>query len=222
MNEIKWKRELKPQPARLSNETPAITEEFDLQTWLEGKAKAHSLRWLLAHADDGVIWGKVDAGGALHTSHGAAKGNAIAETVCPPLRLATLQQARLFGDNAELLVWRDGDNALRARLIVDLKEGDATDGQPAGLPDWMMAFDEPQLLWGTRGIALAPDFTLLEDGAQGLRHAVPLPSGSLNLPAQIDVRHYLAQEDFARVVVSRLVDLKWKEKKHGNPQPAAA
>jgi hypothetical protein len=57
------------------------------------------------------------------------------------------------------------------------------------------------------------DFTLLRDGAQGLRHAVPvaLAIGAADgkaTPHRLLVRHYLADEDFARIVASRLVDLK--------------
>jgi CRISPR-associated protein (TIGR03984 family) len=211
VTEIKWERVLIEQPTRASDVTPVVAPIFNLQTWLESEAKTHGLRWLLAHADDGIIWGKVDAGGALLTSHEAAKGNGQAEAVCPPLRLMTLQQARLFSAQAELLAWRDGDNALRARLIADVEEGGEAHESPASPPDWARAFDEPQLLWGTRGVALTPDFTLLEDSAQGLRHAVPLSMNGMRLPAQLCVRHYLAREDFARVVVSRLVALTWKE-----------
>ncbi|MEP7342333.1 MAG: CRISPR-associated protein Csx19 [Acidobacteriota bacterium] len=199
-----WKREIEEIPARLVPVPCSESELSDVQGWLQGKAKEHGLRWLLAHADDGVIWGKVLDDGTLVTSHEAAKGNKTAKNICPELRCATLQQARLFGKEAELLLWRDGDNVFHGRLIVNAKDGET--------PGWKLAFDEPQLLWGTPGASLLHEFTLLEDGAQGLRHAVPLPANTPKLRAQLCVRHYLAQEDFARVVVSRLVELKWKEK----------
>jgi CRISPR-associated protein (TIGR03984 family) len=198
VSESKWKREIKAMPARLVPVPCASADLSDLQLWLQNKAKEHGLQWLLAHADDGVIWGTLNAG-KLVTSHDAAQGNTTAENVCPKLRSITLQQARLFSKDAELLLWRDGDNVFHARLILDTKASETS--------NWRLAFDEPQLLWGTQGLALAHGFTLLEDGAQGLRHAVPLPFDTIKYPVRLRVRHYLAQEDLARVVVSRLMTL---------------
>ncbi len=171
--------------------------------WLRQQAVAHQLVWLLAHADDGVIWGRLD-GGRLLTSHEAAQGDERALACCPPLREETLQQARLFAQHAELLLWRDGDNAWHARLIRDAREGEPT--------TWDDALDERQMLWGTRGTPRPHGFTLLEDGAQGLRHAVPmqlpLAEGGKTRPPRLVVRHYLDKNDpFARIVASRLVGL---------------
>jgi len=59
---------------------------------------------------------------------------------------------------------------------------------------------------------LGHSFTLLWDGAQGLRHAIPISIQSLkqddlgNLqPPRLVVRHYLGKEIIARVVASRLI-----------------
>ena len=38
--------------------------------------------------------------------------------VSPKLRAKTLQQARLFGSDAEVLLWRDGDGAWMARAAI--------------------------------------------------------------------------------------------------------
>ncbi|MCI0694047.1 CRISPR-associated protein Csx19 [candidate division KSB1 bacterium] len=177
----------------------------DVKAWLVKQAEVYKLKWLLAHADDGVIWGRID-GKQLITSHEAAKGNAVAEKACPELRVETLQQARLFAEHAELLLWRNGDNVWHARLIRDAQAGEKV--------GWDESFDELQLLWGTNGKHLhfddeKEDFTLLEDGAQGLRHAVPikltLGEKGVTTPPRLRVRHYLVKEDFARVAVSRLV-----------------
>ena len=199
MSEIKWKREIKSRPARLEESSVPATGPENLRTWLQEQAKMYRLDYLLAHADDGVIWGKALSDGTLITSDEAAKGNKIAESICPPLRLLTLQQARLFGKEAELLLWRDGDNVFHARIIVDIGDENGA--------NWLEAYDEAQLLWGTQGVALQHGFTMLEDGAQGLRHAVPFKPEMRKERAQLRVRHYLAQEDFARVEVSRLVAL---------------
>ena len=109
-----------------------VNNEFadDPAAWLVKKAAAHGLTTLLAHADDGVIWGRM-GGEQL-----ALSGNAFPK-VSPPLRTITLQQARLFGEHDELLLWRGGDNQWYARLLDD---------NGTELQGW--CFDEPQLQWG--------------------------------------------------------------------------
>jgi CRISPR-associated protein (TIGR03984 family) len=198
--------------------TPAVLERLDdkdvkalnvgseagsentLVNWLEREADFRNLRWLLAHADDGVIWGRVDKDATNQTVQLKTSSRA-APNVSPPLRLRTLQAARLFSSEAELLIWRDGDSHFQARVISDVATSDEA--------DWIEAFDERQMVWGTHGKSLPEDFTLLTDGAQGLRHAVPLATtinakGETN-PPRLVVRHYLNREGFARVVTSRLV-----------------
>ncbi|GAB4156124.1 MAG: CRISPR-associated protein Csx19 [Candidatus Promineifilaceae bacterium] len=191
----------------------------DLIGWLTKQAKQHKLGdpcYLLVHADDGVIWGRIDKNEQLRTSYDALRDTeaqkkwdqqriAAAKKSLPPLRIETLQQARLFTEQAELFIWKDGDGAWQGRLIKDV-----IDGETAA---WLESFDEPQMLWGTHGTQLKYDFTLLEDGAQGLRHAVPVPLKLSNgctrfgetTPPRLVVRHYLNKDGFAQVVVSRLV-----------------
>ncbi len=67
----------------------------------------YTLKYLLAHAEDGVIWGRLD-GEELITSH------TIAPKYSPPLRAVTLQTVRLFAPVGELLVWRDDQGYGRA------------------------------------------------------------------------------------------------------------
>ena len=193
----------------ISRENPARTLSVSvdrllidgLPEWLDAIANEHGLTYLLAYADDGVIWGHWGKDGRLITSYDAAKGSGAA-SICPPLRLATLAQARLFAPHAEVMLWRDGNGNFLARLIADA---------PVDGADWIESLDEPQRLVGTHAEPLAHGFTLLIDGGQGLRHVCPLS----RLPAQIDeqcppflqVRHYLAQEPFARIAVSRLAGL---------------
>ncbi len=219
---IQWQRRIRRQPARLVE--PFTVATADLQNpaeWLQTQAQQHELKWLLAHSDDGVNWGRYDAERQkLFTSRGVLdeqlaltperspllKELRQADAAIPALRVETLQQARLFAAHAELLLWRDGDQQFHARLIRD-----ETDEAKA---DWLDAFDEAQMLWGTHGIALPEGFTLLRDGAQGLRHAVPwlcrMDSAveGKTTPPQLVVRHYLARnEDCARVALSRLTCL---------------
>jgi CRISPR-associated protein (TIGR03984 family) len=190
-------------PHRAVVEFIAIDGIRNVKDWLQSQAIKYELEWLLAHADDGVIWGKVE-NRSLLTS------DTVAPEVSPPLRAETLQQARLFAGNAELLLWRDGDNQWQARLIRQPADGET--------PTFTDAIDEPQLLWGTHG-EHRNGFTLLRDGAQGLRHAVPkkLPLGPNyeTNPPVLWVRHYLHDDEngFTRIVASRLVDLKEEDTK---------
>jgi len=195
------KREIKSHPSVA--EIITVESISDMKDWLQAQAIQYNLRWLLAHADDGVIWGEL-------RNRQLVTSDSVAPEVSPPLRAETLQQARLFAEHAELLLWRDGDNQWHARLIRDAVEGET--------PVFTDAIDEPQLLWGTHGEHRS-GFTMLRDGAQGLRHAVPmeLPLGENNEthPPRLWVRHYLAEDQngFIRIVASRLLDLRWEVQK---------
>lgn len=180
---------------------PAVVEGVDASTivdvraWLEAQAAIHQCTWLLAHADDGVIWGNAENGRLLTSDN-------VAPAVSPTLRLETLQQARLFSEGAELLLWRDGDNAWHARLIRDARPGEKT--------DWDEAIDEEHMLWGTDAKPLGDDFTLMTDGAQGLAQVVPLNiPGTFSeetRPLRLALRHYVEEDStgFVRIVASRL------------------
>lgn len=219
---MSYQREIKTTLAA-SQLVEMFTDIKDIKTWLVAQAKAYQMTtpcYLLAHANDGVIWGRLDANDRLLTSYDVLHSTKVsdkwdvsrvqtAERRLPPLRTETLQQVRLFNAEAELYVWRDGEGAWNGRYI--------TDTQTEETAVWSESFDEPQLLWGTHGTHLANDFTLLEDGAQGLYHAVPVKltldsskNGELKQLHQLLVRHYLTREGVAQVAVSRLVA--WKEK----------
>lgn len=163
----------------------------DPAQWLVDCAKQYRLRYLLAHADDGVIWGHID-GDSLRTSHGVAPAS-------PPLRAVTLQQARLFSPAGELLVWRV-DGGWRARLVTDV-DGNADD-----------YIDEDQILWGDTVEATRDGFTLVREGSQGMRHAAPVtvaPDQLKRHELRLRVRHYITENDDgeARISLSRLVQV---------------
>lgn len=168
-----------------------VPEDFaaDPGAWFAAQAKQYRLRWLLAHADDGVIWGEWRADGWRLSSTAFPEAS-------PPLRAVTLQTARLFSETSEVLVWRT-DGGWGARLIAD---GEATE-----------CHDEIFLLWGDTVRQEKDGFVLAEQGAEGLRHAPPL--AGRKPPYCLTVRHYLnADEDGqARVTMSRLVKLEGKE-----------
>lgn len=157
---------------------------------LSDLARLHGLRWLLAHADDGVIWGEL-WDGELHLSCDAFP------EVSPLLRIETLQQVRLFGHLAELQMWRD-ESTWRARLIRD----DAGESH--------QYYEEAHLLWGTDVDLKKDGFILLRQGKEGLRHAPPLSSPD---SPRLKVRHYIAydRDGQAYIAYSRLVSLGGEE-----------
>ncbi len=174
----------------------AIADTLTLYTWLQSKAKYYHLKYLLAHAHDGVIWGRFDQDGNLTTPRRPEE--LFPECKFPELRAHTLQQCRAFGEKAEVMLWKVGQD-WKARLIKD-------DNKPECLPD------EHQILWGTQKEGENKSFTLVSDGQQGLRHAVPLTDISFKdneRPLRLTVRHYINYDDtgLARIYLSRLVDL---------------
>jgi len=184
----------KPLPYVLDSQTSVdITFATDPADWLVAQARRYGLLYLLAHADDGVIWGRVD-GDVLHTSHGIAPAS-------PELRLSTLQQARLFSPAGELLLWRS-DEGWHARLVTDAN-GNEND-----------LVDEDQILWGdtVEPEKVEDGFTLVREGAQGMRHAVPIPVTTEQLKQhrlRLRVRHYVTENEDGEAIItlSRLVQL---------------
>ncbi len=183
------KREIKTAQVKLEA-ISAPSPSQDVRTWLQEQvAGAKSTFFLLAHADDGVIWGRMEDGTLV---------TAPETDFSPPLRMETLQSARLFSEAGEISLWHDGDGMLHARMIVD------GEGDPAEY------YDEDQILWGNHVEASEGDFTQMNDGAQGLRHIVPIavanPAGNRR-PLRLTVRHYLSEDEFGfvRVAHSRLV-----------------
>jgi CRISPR-associated protein (TIGR03984 family) len=191
------------QPCRYLSSSVDVPEGFrdDPVGWLAAEAGRHGLTTLLAHADDGVIWGKLEGGKLLLSSKAFPD-------VSPPLRSLTLQQARLFGPQAELMVWKDGDNAWHARLLSD------EEGEPKG---W--CFDEAQLQWGDHLEEERDGFSLVREGQLGMPHAVPIPAEQIPFgspsnpnPLRLGVRHYLERDDDGELVIiqGRLTRL-WAE-----------
>lgn len=169
-----------------------LEETEDLQQWLKTKAQEHQLTYLLAHAEDGVIWGRFDQGRLI-------TGDQVFPQL-PKLRLKTLQRCRIFSKAGEVLLWRSQNN-WKHRFIGNLN---------------CDCISEEQMLWGTHKVEEKDGFTLVEDGSEGLRHAVPLiniPFSSdrtkLDRPLRLNVRHYINydKDGVARIYLSRLVYL---------------
>jgi len=172
-----------------------IVADAMLKAWLLQQASDYKLRYLLAHADDGVIWGYFSEDKLVIAREVFAQ--------FPELRLSTLQQCRIFGINAEVLLWRT-EKGWQSRVIND------SPSEPQD-PDTII---ENQVLWGTQG-EVKDGFTQLSDGQQELYHAVPLldiqfdDPKTLKRPVRLKVKHYIEYDDdgLARIGLSRLVDL---------------
>ena len=174
-----------------------IVDDGTLVSWLEEQARNWKLNYLLAHAEDGVIWGRFD-NNQLTTAEKVFHKSKF-KVDFPTLRVLTLQQCRVFGQNGEVLLWRTGEK-LRSRLIQDNPEVDK--------------ILERQILWGTHGEKRG-NFTLLWDGSQGLKHAVPFTDIALDERnrlinrVRLMVHHFIDYDDsgVARIHLSRIVDL---------------
>lgn len=162
--------------------------EKEPRQWFARQGKERELPFFLAHDDDGVIWGHIQ-GDELKLS-----GEAFSE-VAVPLRTLTLQQARLFGEAGELLIWR-GDSKWHGRYLTD--NGFAQED----------ILNETHRLWGEASDPPGPidGFSLMRDGVQRLLHAPPLPLAR-GERAALQVRHYLDYDEQgqAYIALSRLV-----------------
>jgi len=169
----------------------------DMAAWFAAQPSLGDETWLLAYAEDGVIWGKLE--------HGKL---ALPQTDTPPLAPLTLLEARLFGETGEIHIWRTDDGFRACRVTEHASE--------------FGAFDEWQRLWGTEadGTSNPGDgFTLLVDGQEGLRHAVPIDVRPHHFtkrhprfqPALIQTHHYFQVDEktgVTSIALSRLVSIK--------------
>jgi len=151
----------------------------------------------LIHADDGVLWGRIDAG----------------QLVVPPLsdwtpqlRTTTIQQCRVFNKDGELFIWREAEERWRGRLFVE------NGGQ-------YQTISKDTILYGDEVIDPQPSlptqstlFTAIRQNDIGVCQIVPVAITQADFdgkPAQrvkLEVVHYLDQDEDgqARIVCSRL------------------
>jgi CRISPR-associated protein (TIGR03984 family) len=182
-----------PEPLRsvftLQSQLHPLTVNGDPCAWLAAQAKPGMA--LLAHADDGVIWGLGETG--------ALRFPSAQVLVQAPWRAPTLQMARLFDSDHEVFLWRIDEGCWQARVIKD------------GAGDQVACIDERQLLWGTNATVNDGVFTRVVEGQQGMVHAFPRMVGASALsPARrprLHVRHYLTEDvntGWQRIAYSRL------------------
>lgn len=179
----------------------AASAEFlaDPLIWLARKAAEHDLKTMLAFAENGVLWGRVESGTLR-----------LASSAFPEYQrsfnLAHLHELRLFGEQAELHLWKNSDSTFKFRIFEEGNFNGET-------------MEQTYLLWGN-GLA-QPDpkdgFTLMAEGRQNFYHVPPLADGA-GTHAGLRIRHYFEQDDDgqARICFSRLVKLEFSEKEYGN------
>lgn len=206
MGETK-KREIKKTGQQVDQPTIAPTDvesEQALRNWLITNAAADA-QWLLAHTDNGIIWGKIEAG-KLTTSFDVFPDDTRPET---PLEPIMLQACRLFGPASELMLWKENDG-WKTRRYMD--NGESSESSSA--VDYM---DESQIMWGTFSDGEQEGFTRVVDGAQDLQHTVPLTDipftsdgAEMYRPLRLGLRHYLTENHDGTVSIgaSRLQDLR--------------
>lgn len=170
------------------------------RTWLAQKM-TQDMPLLLAHADDGVIWGKRQSDGSLKLSSDVFSDKKIYPSIAVPLSAQTLQQARIFGPAGEILIWRTEQGFAGRRILED------NASTHEALPD------EWHILWGEPDFRESRDggFCLFVEGQQGLQHALPVEQNPLKAEqrARLCVRHYLDYDNEGQffVFMSRLVNL---------------
>jgi CRISPR-associated protein (TIGR03984 family) len=179
-----------------------------LTQWLTTQAKSFGCTTLLAHAEDGVIWGRFDKNEnevELRSSYEAELAAQTKEPYSAALHPDTLWQARLFGADAEVLLWREQGvpNAAWQSRVIEDKAGEDT------LFD--RYFDEPQLLLGYESTPLGETgFTRMREGSAELVHVLPMDVNDVDRQHRVKlvVRHYLSKnEPLAWVAATRLVKL---------------
>jgi CRISPR-associated protein (TIGR03984 family) len=180
-----------------------ISDTKSLRKWLKEKIQSpeYNFKYLLAYAEDGVIWGYFDSEGDLITA--TEPKELFPRYRFPLFRYETLQQCRIFSDNEEIMLWRTKD-FLKAILIKD----------PQKKPECII---ESQILWGTQAEDIRDGFTLVSDGSQGLHYAVPLvgiefdKTQKLYRPLYLIVHNYIDYDPktgLARTYLNRIVSLK--------------
>ena len=179
--------------------TPYALDEFsefakDIEAWLAqqaaGLASAAQPVFMLIHADDGVIWGRIDNGTLVYPKPSAWT---------PKLLSLTVQQCRLFGDLGELFIWREAENVWRGRRLVDVP----------GV-DYELIIERPYLV-GDRvynSLPVPNNFTPIIEITTGMRQIVPCSvtpnkNGEI-IPAQrprLTVLHYLHEDEDGQALI---------------------
>ena len=186
----------------IEDDLPKSNDE--VLAWIAKQAIGSKDQFLLAHADDGAIWGKW-LNGALLTSDKVGLSNPDSRTISPPLRGETLLQAFIFAETGEIRLFRNELGEWRACRINDSAVGENE------------RINEYQVLWGDKTIKAFPQggFTHLQDKTQqGLDQIIPddftFDEKQPDLRPRLLVRHFIDYDKNsgeARIWLSRLVKI---------------
>lgn len=167
-------------------------EVTDLPGDLQKEVAEGNHLYLLAHLDDGVIWGYV-------TDKTLQLSSQAFPDISPELHAAKLWELRLFGTDGEWHVWRSGEK-LFSQTITE------------GMGNPKAAFDEEYILWGTIADGDSKNgFQPFFESNLGIVHTPPAEvKTSERHSLKLVVRHYVEHDESgaAYVKISRLVDLK--------------
>ena len=178
------------------SEPLSIPKNGDIKSWAE-ELLNENRPYLLAFADDGVIWGKI-------VDEALLISNAIDSEVSPTLDEHTLQQASIFGKESEIRLFKAEKGDWKAIEITDNGE----------------IIKESQILWGNRALASKKGFTQVFDARQnGLDHIAPLevensaldPDEGGTQALRLDIHHLVKYDEEtgeARIALSRLAGLR--------------
>ena len=155
---------------------------------LEARAVKGNYEYLLAHLDDGVVWGSV-------------LDESLKVSTPPELRIETLWELRLFGEKSEWHAWRVEDRWFTCMVADDVDNSIE-----------MKAFDEHYILWGTdpvEGETSEKRFYPVREADLGIMHAPPIDIKNGRHTLKLSVRHYLGHDETGSVYVklSRLMGL---------------
>lgn len=177
-------------------------------SWLLGDRDPASegpfgLNWALVHCDNGVTWGRFDAGAGIWRL-----GNLIVPEVSPSIRRESLHELRLFGETGEVLIWRM-ETSLQGRVLRDSDPAsDPGDGSNPLRPS-----DDSRILRGAHVVAQCNhDFTHVGDRT-GAEQVLPLAVTAEQLrtgQVRLAARHYYESDSetgAVRIAATRLVTL---------------
>lgn len=159
--------------------------------WLCGSglppSYTYQVRFALAHSDSGVTWGYLDE----YTEW--KLGSSVDLTLCPVPTVASLHELRLFGNSAEILIWRS-DDLLMGRILADDNIAHHVSGP-------LCPMNEGRRLRGECR-EIREGFKLYVDSG-GAQHLAPE-----SFPEDFSVRHYFEQDPetgAVRIAATRLV-----------------
>lgn len=158
------------------------------------------LRWLLAHCDDGITWGRWDPAERLWIT-----GDQPFPGVSPKVSEDNLIELRLFGQDREILLWRT--HAGFAGRCLYHRSCEAIDSL-------IVPAKEERILAGDRLLARAMGFSHVST-PNGSEQVVPLDLeadvfGNRKWPLRLTVWNYFSRDEVSgtiRIAASRLANV---------------